>query len=149
MSLLDALLRPSDHAKLGSLYGSSSPTSPTSPAVPQTPPPVEAKPDADAEDPIHPRNARPNPPACRASVTPNSRGPLIAPEVRLKIEAVEAEARRLGWPAELLWNPGFWDSPRGLAAVLDPEDEIVEVTPDDISILRTKRDLLRFPRHTA
>jgi hypothetical protein len=90
---------------------------------------------------------------CRAtwtrSLTPDSRHPLIPPEVRAKIESIEAEARAKGWPAELLWNGGFWDSPRGLAAVLDREDEIAEVTADCIAILRTKRDVLRFRRHAA
>jgi hypothetical protein len=62
------------------------------------------------------------------------------------LEAIEQEARSKGWPPELLWNAGFWDSPRGLAAVLDSDDEIVEVTPDFIEILKTRRDLLRFRR---
>jgi hypothetical protein len=83
------------------------------------------------------------------TMTPDSRHPLIDPAIRAKLEAVEAEARAAGWPAELLWNAGFWDRPRGLAAVLDPDDEIVEVAPDYIAILKTKRDLLRFRRHTA
>lgn len=85
-----------------------------------------------------------------STVTPDSRHPLVAPEVRAKIEAVESEARRLGWPAELLWNGGgFWNSPRGLAAVLDPEDEIDEVTPDYIAVLKSRRDLLRFYRRAG
>jgi hypothetical protein len=83
------------------------------------------------------------------SVTPDSRHPLIPPEARAKIEAIEAEARAKGWPAELLWNDNFWGRPRGLAAVLDREDEIVEVATDYIAILKVKRDLLRFRRTTA
>jgi hypothetical protein len=83
------------------------------------------------------------------NVSPDSRHPLIPPEVRAKIEAVEPEARAKGWPAELLWNNAFWDLPRGLAAVLDDDDEIVEVTPDYIQILKCRRDPLRFPRHTG
>jgi hypothetical protein len=83
------------------------------------------------------------------SIAPDSRHPLIPPEVRAKIEAIEAKARALGWPAELLWNAGFWDCPRGLAALLDPEDEIAEVTSDHVVILKTSRDLLRFRRHAA
>ena len=67
----------------------------------------------------------------------------------MKIEAIETEARALGWPPELLWNSGFWDCPRGLAAVLDLGDEIVEVTPSHIAILKTRRDLLRFRRYVA
>ncbi|HEX4201433.1 MAG TPA: hypothetical protein VHY59_07935, partial [Chthoniobacterales bacterium] len=86
--------------------------------------------------------ARPTP----ITVTPDSRHPLIEPVVRAKLESVEAEARAKGWPAELLWNAGFWDCPRGLAAVLDFEDEIIEVTLDYIVILKTRRDLLRFCR---
>jgi hypothetical protein len=83
------------------------------------------------------------------SATPDSRHPLIFPEVRTKIEAIEAEARARDWPAELLWNANFWDRPRGLAAVLDPGDEIDEVTPEYISILKISRHLLRFRRHAA
>ncbi len=83
------------------------------------------------------------------SPTPDSRSPLVPPEVRAKIEDIEADARVMGWPAELLWNAGFWDCPRGLAAVLDPEDEISEVTADFIAILKTRRELLRFRRHAA
>jgi hypothetical protein len=82
-------------------------------------------------------------------ITPDSRHPLIGREVRAKIEAIEAEARAKGWPAELLWNADFWDSPRGLAALLDPEDEIVEVTPDCIEIVKCRRDIQRFRRHAA
>jgi len=82
-------------------------------------------------------------------VPPDSRSPIIPLEVRSKIEAIEAEARAKGWPPELLWNAGFWDTPRGLAAVLDPEDEIDQVTPEYISILKIRRDLLRFRRHAA
>jgi len=81
------------------------------------------------------------------NVTPDSRNPLLRPDVRAKIEAVEAEARVKGWPAELLWNVGFWDCPRGLAAVLDAQDYIGEVTPDYIEILKARREVLRFRRH--
>jgi len=80
-------------------------------------------------------------------VLSDSRHPLIPDAIRAKIEAIEAEARAKSWPAELLWNAGFWDSPRGLAAVLDAEDEIGEVTPDYIEILKIRRDVLRFRRH--
>jgi len=83
------------------------------------------------------------------SVTPNSRAPLIPDAIREKIAAIEPIARNLGWPPELLWNASFWDSPRGLAAVLDVDDEIVEVTADYISILKIKRDLLKFRRTAA
>jgi hypothetical protein len=83
------------------------------------------------------------------TVTPDSRNPLVKPEIRAKIEAIEAHARALGWPAELLWNASYWDRPRGLAAILDGGDEITDVTPDSIGILKRRHDLLRFRRHTA
>ena len=59
------------------------------------------------------------------------------------------DARAKGWPAELLWNAGFSDCLRGLAAVVDPDDEIVEVTSDTTPILKCRRDLLSFRRHIA
>jgi hypothetical protein len=83
------------------------------------------------------------------SVAPDSRHPLIEQAVRAKLEVIEAEARSKGWPPELLWNANFWDCPRGLAAILDPADEITEVTSEYIAILKTKRDLLKFRRHAA
>jgi hypothetical protein len=83
------------------------------------------------------------------NVTPNSRAPLIPDAIREKIAAIEGDARNLGWPPELLWNANFWDSPRGLAAVLDADDEIAEVTAEYISILKVKRDLLKFRRTAA
>jgi hypothetical protein len=82
----------------------------------------------------------------RPASLPNSRQALIAAAVRSKIEAIEAEARARGWPAELLWNAGFWDRPRGLAAVLEPNDEIAGVTPEVIEIVKMRRDVLRFRR---
>ena len=90
--------------------------------------------------------ARRQPGRLSRDVTPNSRHPLIEPEVRAKIEAVEPEARRLGWPAELLWNANYWDLPRGLAAVLDQDDEIAEVSAEEILVLKYRRDLLHFRR---
>lgn len=42
--------------------------------------------------------------------------------------------------AESRKNKGEAQVPRGLAAVLDPDDEIAEVTPDDVAILKAKRD---------
>ena len=83
------------------------------------------------------------------AVTPNSRAPLIPDAIREKIAAIEPTARRLGWQPEQLWNANFWDAPRGLAAVLDANDEIAEVTADYISILKVKHDILRFRRHAA
>lgn len=49
----------------------------------------------------------------------------------------------------MLWNGGFWDCPRRLAAALDAEDEIVQVTTDYIDILKLRADLLRFRRNAA
>ena len=82
-------------------------------------------------------------------ITRNSRNPLIDPEIRAKIEAIETDARTKGWPAELLWNNAFWDQPRGLAAVLEENDQIVEVTSASIKILKVKRDVLIFHRHVS
>jgi predicted membrane GTPase involved in stress response len=42
-----------------------------------------------------------------------------------------------------------WDLPRGLAAALDDNDEIVEVTPDHIKILKCRRDILHFVRNVS
>ena len=92
---------------------------------------------------------RKNDDAGEICIAPDSRHPLIEPAVRAKLEAIETEARAKGWPAELLWNAAFWDMPRGLATLLDPEDEIVEVTHEYIAILKIKRDLLKFRRHVA
>jgi hypothetical protein len=80
------------------------------------------------------------------NVTPDSRHPLISDVIRAKIEAIEPEARAKGWPAELLWNAWFWDYPRGLAAVLDADDEIADVTAEFIEIVKMKREVLRFRR---
>ena len=84
-----------------------------------------------------------------ARIVADSRNPLVSPTVRAKIEAIEPEARRLGWPGELLWSAGFWDAPRGLAAVLDDGDLIVEVTEAAIEILKLKRDRQVFMRRNA
>jgi hypothetical protein len=47
-------------------------------------------------------------PARTRSAARDSRHPLIPPEVRTKIEAIERDARRMGWPPESLWNGEFW-----------------------------------------
>jgi hypothetical protein len=83
------------------------------------------------------------------NVAANSRQQLIPPEVRIKIGAIEAEASAKGWPQELLWNAGYWDRPRGLASLLDCDDEIVEVTGDEIAILKCRRDIQRFRRNVS
>jgi hypothetical protein len=74
----------------------------------------------------------------------DSRHPLICDAVRKKIEAIEADARAKGWPAELLWSSAFCDLPRGLAAMLEPGDEIGEVTSEFIEIWKLRRDRLRY-----
>jgi hypothetical protein len=86
-----------------------------------------------------------NPSEVESNLSPiDLRGTLIPDIIRTKIEAIEGEARAKGWLSERLWNAGFWDRPRGLAALLDPEDEIREVTADYIEILKFGRDLQRF-----
>ena len=80
---------------------------------------------------------------------PDFRQPLIPDAIPAKIQAIEAEARAKGWPAELLWNNAYWDLPRGLATLLDPDDEIAEVTPDCIVNLKCRRDIQRFRRHVS
>jgi hypothetical protein len=85
-------------------------------------------------------------PAIARDVAPDSRHPLIDDVIRAKIEAIERDARAKGWPAELLWSRVYWDLPRGLAATLDPDDEIGQVTPDYIEILKCRRDIERFMR---
>jgi hypothetical protein len=57
--------------------------------------------------------------------TPDARRPLIPPAIRTLIEAIESEAVAKGWPKELLWGADFWGCPRGLASVIDIDDEIV------------------------
>jgi hypothetical protein len=99
--------------------------------------------DIDRTAPSHPKF---EPATWRRHGPFNSRQPELPPAIAAKIEAIEAEARCLGWPPQRLWNANFWDAPRGLAAVLDEGDEITEVTADYIKILKTKRDLVRFYR---
>ncbi len=73
--------------------------------------------------------------------------PRVPETVRSEIARIEREALRLGWSRERLWVRAFWpDQPRGLAAVLQEEDEIAEVAAGYITILRARRSLLRFPR---
>jgi hypothetical protein len=89
------------------------------------------------------------PPARITGIVPDSRHPLVNDLVRAKIEAIETEARQLGWPAELLWSRVYWDLPRGLAAILEADDEIGEVTPEYIEVLKFRRDIERFMRRVA
>jgi hypothetical protein len=92
---------------------------------------------------------KPAPRSWRRDVVPDSHSPLIPDSIRAKIEEIEAEARVAGWTHERLWNTGFWDQPRGLAAVLGEDDQLVEVTADYIAILKTQKKILRFRRRTS
>jgi hypothetical protein len=85
----------------------------------------------------------------RRGVIPDVHDSHIPESIRAKISAIELEARALGWDPERLWNSNFWDSPRGLPAVMDEGDEIAEVTTDYIAILKTQRNILRFQRRTS
>jgi hypothetical protein len=114
----------------------------------------ESAPQPDHEPDQNPGAKAANPPGADPiqshSVASDSRHPLIPREVRGKIERIEAQARALGWPPELLWNGShYWDLPRGLAAVLDVSDEILEVTADAITILKCRRDRQRFQRYAG
>lgn len=80
---------------------------------------------------------------------PDSRRIVVPETVRMKIELIELEARRLGWLPELLWNADFWRLPRGLAPVLDEDDEIGAVTAEYIEMMKTKHHLLRFQRRNS
>jgi len=42
---------------------------------------------------------------------------------------IESDARVKGSLPKLLWNGGFWDSPRGAAALLDAEGELSRLRP--------------------
>jgi hypothetical protein len=66
-----------------------------------------------------------------------------------KVEAIEAETRGKGSPAEILWNAGFLDLPCGHAAVLDAGDKIGDVTPEHIEIWKQRRDRQRFMRRAG
>jgi hypothetical protein len=87
--------------------------------------------------------------AWHQGVTHNSRRPVVPDAIRAIVEGIEADARAQGWPAELLWNAGYWDGPRGLAAILDESDVIAEVTPNFIEIVKTGRSIVRFERRVS
>jgi hypothetical protein len=52
----------------------------------------------------------------------------------VKSETIEAEARQRS--AELLWSRVYRDLPRGLAAILDADDEIGEVISEYVEVLK-------------
>jgi hypothetical protein len=87
--------------------------------------------------------------AWRQKTPSKLRNPIIPRAIRTIIEGIEADARAKGWPADLLWNSHFWDSPRGLAALLDEGDAIAEVTPDYIAILKVELKVHRFQRRAS
>jgi hypothetical protein len=68
---------------------------------------------------------------------PSSRmHPALHPRVAAEITRIEPQALALGWPAWRLWGAEFWPGPRGLAAILDPGDQLVEVVADHMTIER-------------
>jgi hypothetical protein len=78
-------------------------------------------------------------------------GEWISPinhEVRVELERIWPDARRLGWCRERIWNPSFWPhsiaEPRGLASILQPGDVITEVSETWITILAQGRHIQRF-----
>lgn len=81
------------------------------------------------------------------------REPHVDIRILNEIRRIAGQASALGWPWERLWNHRYWHHtgrhPRSLVAVMEPGDEIVEVGADAITILRQRRDLLRFMRTDA
>lgn len=159
MTLLDALLQSKNSTKFESSYEKSSSTSPSSPPLAKGINPGQGKAGRIALDAE--RNARDKrigrgydarqagAAGWRQGVAANSRFQVIPPAIRATIEAIEADARAKGWPPELLWNAEFWGSPRGLAALLDEGDAIVEVATDYIAILKIEWNILRFRRRAS
>jgi hypothetical protein len=74
----------------------------------------------------------------------------IDPSVQAELARNWPLAQRLGWTYERIWNSCFWPhstkQPRGLAAVLQPSDTIVEVTGQWITLLVERRHTQRFPK---
>jgi hypothetical protein len=72
----------------------------------------------------------------------------IPPEVVAEIRRIEAEASRLGWSHERLWNADFWPHtkarPRGLASILNPGDYVAEVSTDFLLIVQQGKPLRFF-----
>lgn len=75
--------------------------------------------------------------------------PRIPPVVAAQIRQIEAQAYRLGWSRERLWNGDFWPHsrarPRGLASVLNSGDQIIEVNAEFMRLV-CGRNTLRFFR---
>jgi hypothetical protein len=71
----------------------------------------------------------------------------IHPAIAAELDRIEAEALRLGWTRDRLWNAHFWRPwPRGLASVLEAGDQITEITSDFITIRKCdgRRTTQRF-----
>jgi hypothetical protein len=70
----------------------------------------------------------------------NKRAAFVPAAIAKKIATIELRARRLGWPAELLFDPTLDDygRPLGLAATLDPSDAIVAVRRDCIVVRKNR-----------
>jgi tubulysin polyketide synthase-like protein len=87
--------------------------------------------------------------------------PLWTPDLRIpsevvaEIRRIEAEAYRLGWTHERLWNRDFWPHtvlhPRGLSSVIDVGERLINVRSDYITIekLDNRRTRQRFWRVDA
>jgi hypothetical protein len=85
----------------------------------------------------------------RRGIVPDVHDSHIPESIREKIEAIEVEARALGWNPERLWNSNFWDQPRGLPAMMDEGDELGAVTENFIEVLKSQKTVWRFPRRTS
>ena len=70
----------------------------------------------------------------------------VEPPVAAEIRRVEDQARALGWPQWRLWESRFWPGPRGLAAVMEPGDQVMELTAEWIKIRKRDGIQQRFYR---
>jgi len=68
----------------------------------------------------------------------------IESAVAAEIRRVEPQARSLGWSQWRLWESRFWPGPRGLAALMEPGDQIMEVTTEWIRIQKRHGIQQRF-----
>lgn len=78
----------------------------------------------------------------------DNRAGFVPAAIAAKIAAIERRARRLGWPADRLFDPNLDDHrcPRGLANVLELGDTIMAVKRDVIVIKKNRYHTLNFPR---
>jgi hypothetical protein len=86
----------------------------------------------------------------RLDQSPPSPQIAMDPSVQAELSRIWPEAERLGWSHARIWNAQFWPNsdaqPRGLAAVLQPGDTIVEVTEQWITLLAQRHHTQRFPK---